>query len=107
MGYCQALTNVGAKLIKIKSTKDLEKSINSKTAMLWFLNAGNDKGSIKWQEFVDLGKKHNIRHLLIVLQMSSVENLFDSTKVSLALLHFLEVKAGSTKCWFIIGKQKV
>ncbi len=60
IGYAQALTNVGAKVIKVKTAKELEKAINRKTAMLWFLNANTGRGEIKWKEFVALGKKHNI-----------------------------------------------
>ena len=55
IGYAQALTNVGAKLVKVKTAKELEKSINRKTAMLWFLNANTGRGEIKWKEFVALG----------------------------------------------------
>ena len=39
IGYAQALTNVGAKLVKVKTVNQLEKSITKKTVMLWFLNA--------------------------------------------------------------------
>ncbi len=35
IGYSQALTNVGAKLVFVKTAKDIEKAINKNTAMLW------------------------------------------------------------------------
>ena len=110
MGYCQALTNVGAKLVKIKSTKDLEKSINSKTAMLWFLNAGNDKGSIKWQEFVDLGKKHNIPTFIdCAADVPPVENLFRFTKMGFDLVAFSGGKGlrGPQSAGLLLGKKKL
>ena len=110
MGYCQALTNVGAKLVKIKSTKDLEKSINSKTAMLWFLNAGNDKGSIKWQEFVDLGKKHNIPTFIdCAADVPPVENLFRFTKMGFDLVAFSGGKGlrGPQSAGLLLGNKKL
>ena len=110
MGYCQALTNVGAKLVKIKSTRDLEKSINSKTAMLWFLNAGNDKGSIKWQEFVDLGKKHNIPTFIdCAADVPPVENLFRFTKMGFDLVAFSGGKGlrGPQSAGLLLGNKKL
>jgi L-seryl-tRNA(Ser) seleniumtransferase len=110
MGYCQALTNVGAKLIKIKSAIDLEKSINSKTAMLWFLNAGNDKGSIKWQEFVDLGKKHNIPTFIdCAADVPPVDNLFKYTKMGFDLVAFSGGKGlrGPQSAGLLLGNRKL
>ncbi|MGY8944383.1 MAG: selenocysteine synthase, partial [Flavobacteriales bacterium] len=72
IGYAQALTNVGAKVVKIKTARDLEKAINKKTAMLWFLNANTDQGSIKWEEFIALGKKNNLPTLDISNNLMSL-----------------------------------
>ena len=110
MGYCQALTNVGAKLIKIKSARDLEKSINSKTVMLWFLNAGNDKGSIKWQEFVELGKKHDIPSFIdCAADVPPVENLFKYTKMGFDLVAFSGGKGlrGPQSAGLLLGNRKL
>ena len=110
MGYCQALTNVGAKLIKIKTVRELEKSINSKTAMLWFLNAGNDKGAIKWQEFVDLGKKHNIPTFIdCAADVPPVENLFKFTKMGFDLVAFSGGKGlrGPQSAGLLLGNKKL
>jgi seryl-tRNA(Sec) selenium transferase len=60
IGYSQALTNVGAKVVEVVTVQDVEKAISKKTAMMWFLNANVENGEIKWEEFVALGKKHNI-----------------------------------------------
>ncbi len=110
MGYCQAITNVGAKLIKIKSSKELEKSINSKTAMLWFLNSGNDRGEIKWQEFVDLGKKYNIPTFIdCAADVPPVENLFKFTKMGFDLVAFSGGKGlrGPQSAGLLLGKRKL
>ena len=89
IGYAQALTNVGAKLVKVKTAKELEKSINRKTAMLWFLNANTGRGEIKWKEFVALGKKHNIPTFIdCAADIPPVENLFRFTKMGFDMVAF-------------------
>ena len=50
--------------------------------MLWFLNAHTDRGEIKWEEFVALGK-HNIPTFIDCAAMPPVENLFRFTKMDL------------------------
>ena len=37
-GYVHALTNTGVKIVEIETAEDLEKAVNEKTAMMWFLN---------------------------------------------------------------------
>ena len=89
IGYSQALTNVGAKLIKVKTSEELEKAINKKTAMLWFLNANTDNGEIKWEEFVSLGKKHNIPTFIdCAADVPPVENLFKFTRMGFDTVAF-------------------
>lgn len=89
IGYAQALTNVGAKIIKVKTAKELEKVINDKTCMLWFLNAHADQGEIKWEEFVSLGKKHKLPTFIdCAADVPPVENLFRFTKMGFDLVAF-------------------
>jgi L-seryl-tRNA(Ser) seleniumtransferase len=59
-GYVHALTNTGAKIIEIETVQDFEKAVNEKTAMMWFLNYAGPSGNIMNEEWVALGKKHNI-----------------------------------------------
>jgi uncharacterized pyridoxal phosphate-dependent enzyme len=58
--YNHALTNTGCRIIIVESVEDVEKAINEKTALLHFLNIQADKGQIKQEEWVALGKKHGI-----------------------------------------------
>ena len=37
-GYVHALTNTGVKIVEIETAEELEKAVNEKTAMMWFLN---------------------------------------------------------------------
>lgn len=58
--YNHALSNTGCKIVVVESIEDVEKAINEKTALLHFLNIEADKGQIKHEEWVALGKKHGV-----------------------------------------------
>ena len=108
IGYAQALTNVGAKVVKVKTAKQLEKAITDKTCMLWFLNAHTDQGEIKWEEFVALGKKHNIPTFIdCAADVPPVENLFRFTKLGFDLVAFSGGKGlrGPQSAGLLLGKR--
>ncbi|MDO5979773.1 selenocysteine synthase [Flavivirga spongiicola] len=87
--YTHALTNVGVKIITVKTAKELEKAINKNTAMLWFLNANTDEGEIKQEAFVKLGKKHGIPTFIdCAADVPPVENLYKFTKMGFDLVAF-------------------
>lgn len=109
IGYAQALTNVGAKVIKVKTAKQLEKAITDKTCMLWFLNAHTDQGEIKWEEFVALGKKHNIPTFIdCAADVPPVKNLFRFTKMGFDLVAFSGGKGlrGPQSAGLLLGKRE-
>lgn len=109
IGYAQALTNVGAKVVKVKTAKQLEKAITDKTCMLWFLNAHTDRGEIKWEEFVALGKKHNIPTFIdCAADVPPVENLFRFTKIGFDLVAFSGGKGlrGPQSAGLLLGKRE-
>lgn len=108
IGYSQALTNVGAKLVKVKTSEDLEKAINEKTAMLWFLNANTDNGEIKWEEFISLGKKHNIPTFIdCAADVPPVENLFKFTRMGFDMVAFSGGKGlrGPQSAGLLLGRR--
>lgn len=76
-GYVHAITNTGIKVVPVETAQELENAINEKTAMLWFLNYAAPSGSIQHEEFVALGKKHNIPVMIdIAADVPPVENLW-------------------------------
>jgi len=108
IGYSQALTNVGAKLVKVKTAQELESAINEKTAMLWFLNANTENGDIKWAEFVQLGKKHNIPTFIdCAADVPPVENLFKFTEMGFDMVAFSGGKGlrGPQSAGLLLGKK--
>jgi uncharacterized pyridoxal phosphate-dependent enzyme len=58
--YNHALTNTGCKIVYVDTVADVERAINEKTALMHFLNIEADKGQIKHEEWVALGKKYNV-----------------------------------------------
>lgn len=76
-GYIHALTLTGIKLIEVETVEDVEKAINEKTAMMWFLNYAGPDGKIKDKEWVALGKKYRIPTMNdIAADVPPVENLW-------------------------------
>lgn len=77
IGYSHALTNTGCSIVYVETLADLEKAVNEKTALLWFLNVQSDGGSINHEQWVALGKKYNIPTMIdIAADVPPVSNLW-------------------------------
>jgi D-glucosaminate-6-phosphate ammonia-lyase len=59
-GYDHAVRNCGIKFIEVETAEELERAVNSNTVMMLFFNANELVGKINAEQFVALGKKHNI-----------------------------------------------
>lgn len=109
IGYTHALINTGAKIVEVTTAKELEKAINDQTAMLWFLNANTENCEIKWEEFIALGKKHNIPTFIdCAADVPPVENLFKFTKMGFDMVCFSGGKGlrGPQSAGILLGKRK-
>ncbi|MBD2752666.1 aminotransferase class V-fold PLP-dependent enzyme [Spirosoma validum] len=109
IGYSHALTNTGCKIIQVETIEDVEKAINDKTALLWFLNIQSDKGQITHQQWVDLGKKHNIPTMIdIAADVPPVENLWKFNDMGFDLVCVSGGKAmrGPQSAGLLMGKKK-
>jgi L-seryl-tRNA(Ser) seleniumtransferase len=110
IGYTHALINTGAKIVQVTTAKELEKAINKKTAMLWFLNANTEQGEIKWEEFITLGKKHGIPTFIdCAADVPPVENLYKFTKLGFDLVAFSGGKGirGPQSAGLLLGRHKL
>ena len=58
--YDHAIRNTGVRMVEVTTRAELERAVNEKTAMLFFLNYANGHGEIKDAEFVEIGKKVKI-----------------------------------------------
>ena len=109
IGYTHALTNTGAKIVQVTTAKELKKAINKNTAMLWFLNANTDQGEINREDFVALGKKHDVPTFIdCAADVPPVENLFKFTKMGFDLVAFSGGKGirGPQSAGLLLGKRK-
>ncbi len=77
VGYVHALTNTGVTMIEVETAADVDKAVNDRTAMMWFLNYQAPDGKIDHEEWVALGKKHNIPTMIdMAADVPPVENLW-------------------------------
>ncbi|GAB3775614.1 aminotransferase class V-fold PLP-dependent enzyme [Spirosoma horti] len=90
--YNHALTNTGCKIVVVETAADVEKAINEKTALMHFLHIEADKGKIMHEEWVALGKKHNIPTSIdIAADVPPVENLWKFNDMG---FHFVVISGG-------------
>ncbi|GAB3556304.1 selenocysteine synthase [Spirosoma fluminis] len=109
IGYSHALTNTGCKIIPVETIEDVEKAISDRTALLWFLNIQSDKGKITHQQWVALGKKHNIPTMIdIAADVPPVENLWKFNDMGFDLVCVSGGKAmrGPQSAGLLMGKKK-
>jgi L-seryl-tRNA(Ser) seleniumtransferase len=59
-GYDHAVRSAGVRLIEIETADELASAVNARTAMMLFFNDAEPKGQINAEQFVALGKKHNV-----------------------------------------------
>jgi uncharacterized pyridoxal phosphate-dependent enzyme len=77
IAYVHAPTNTGIQVIEVETAEDLEKAINEKTAMMWFLNLATNEGKIKHEEWLAIAKKHKIPTMIdIAADIPPVQNLW-------------------------------
>lgn len=107
-GYHQALTNTGAKLIIVETLEEVEAAINEKTAMLWFLNRELNKGKLNYEQWLALGKKHNIPTMIdIASDAHPVENLwkFNDMGFDLVCISGGKLLRGPQSAGILMGKR--
>ncbi len=86
-GYVHALTNTGIRIVEVETSEDVEKAINEKTAMMWFLNYAGPDGKISDKEWVALGKKHNIPTMIdMAADATPVENMWKFNEMGFDLV---------------------
>jgi len=89
VNYDHAIRNAGVRMIEIEDSAALEKAINERTAMMFFLNSADPQGKIHHEEFIAIAKKHNIPTLIdAAADVPPVENLWRYTKLGFDLVGF-------------------
>lgn len=110
IGYSNALTNTGCTLVYVETISDVEKAINDKTALLWFLNVQSDKGSITHEQWVALGKKFKIPTMIdIAADVPPVSNLWKFNEMGFDMVCISGGKAirGPQSAGILMGKKEL
>ncbi len=108
VGYVHALTNTGVTMIEVETAQDVERAVNDKTAMMWFLNYQAPEGKIAHEEWVSLGKKHNIPTMIdMAADVPPVENLWKYNDMGFDLVCVSGGKAmkGPQSAGILMGKK--
>jgi L-seryl-tRNA(Ser) seleniumtransferase len=108
IGYVHALTNTGAKIIEIETVQELEKAINEKTAMMWFLNSNAPMGKIQHEEWVAIAKKHKIPTMIdMAADVPPVSNLWKYNELGFDLVCISGGKAmcGPQSAGILMGRK--
>ncbi|HUQ66820.1 MAG TPA: aminotransferase class V-fold PLP-dependent enzyme, partial [Flavitalea sp.] len=107
-GYIHALTNTGIKPVEIETREELEKAINSKTALMYFLNESSPHGKILHEEWLEVAKKNNIPTIIdIAADIPPVENLWKYNDMGFDLVCVSGGKAirGPQSAGMLLGKK--
>jgi L-seryl-tRNA(Ser) seleniumtransferase len=108
--YNHALTNTGCKIIQVETAEDVEKAINERTALMHFLHIEADKGKIMHEEWVALGKKHNIPTSIdIAADVPPVQNLwrFNDMGFSFVVISGGKAMRGPQSAGLLMGKKDI
>jgi L-seryl-tRNA(Ser) seleniumtransferase len=107
-GYAHAIRNAGVQIVEVETRQELERAINHRTAMMVFFNHAAPDGQIGLDEFVALGKKHNVPTLIdAAADVPPVENLFRFTKMGFDLVAFSGGKGlrGPQSAGLLLGRK--
>lgn len=102
------LRTTGVRLVVVETRDDVLKAINDKTAMMHFSNFANAAGQIKVDEWVKLGKEHNIPTFIdAAADTPPVSHLWDYANMGYDLIAFSGGKAirGPQCAGLLVGKK--
>ncbi len=108
--YNHAFMNTGCKIVSVETVEELERAINEKTALLSFINIQADKGKIQHEEWVAIGRKHNIPTLIdIAADVPPVSNLWKFNDMGFDLVVISGGKAirGPQSAGILMGKKDI
>ena len=107
-GYDHAVRNCGVRFVEVETREELERAVNSNTAMMLFFNGNDPVGKIRAAEFVELGKKHKVPTFNdAAADAPPLENLSKYTKMGFDLVTFSGGKGirGPQSAGLLLGRQ--
>jgi len=110
IGYNQALTNTGCKIVMVETAEDVAKAVNERTALMHFLHIESDKGKIQHEEWVALGKKYGIPTSIdMAADVPPVSNLwrFNDMGFDFVVVSGGKAMRGPQSAGILMGKKSV
>ena len=108
VGYTHAIINCGVKLVLVETKQELLDAINDNTAMLYFTELHNLDGEVQAEEFVKIGKDHDIPTFIdAAAAIPPRENLYRYTKMGFDLVAISGGKAirGPQSTGLLMGRK--
>lgn len=106
--YIHALSNTGIRPVEVETLEDLERAVNSKTALMYFLNESTPHGKILHKEWLEVANKNNIPTIIdIAADIPPVENLWKYNDMGFSLVCISGGKAlrGPQSAGLLLGKK--
>jgi L-seryl-tRNA(Ser) seleniumtransferase len=106
--YDNQLTDVGVKLIDVETPADVRRSVNERTALLFFMNVAEPDGKIKREEWVKLARRHKVPALLdAAADVPPVGRLSEYNRMGFDLVAFSGGKAlrGPNDTGLLLGRK--
>jgi L-seryl-tRNA(Ser) seleniumtransferase len=110
IGYNQALTNTGVKIIMIETVEELKAAINTNTAAMHFLHANADGGKIQHEEWVSIAKQNGIPTTIdIAADVPPVTNLwrFNDMGFDMVVISGGKALRGPQSAGILMGKKDI
>lgn len=108
-GYDHAVRNCGVRLVEVDGREEMEAAINERTVLALYYNAASSS-SISREEFVAIGKRHNIVTFNdAAADVPPVENLFNYIEMGFDLVTFSGGKAmrGPQSTGVLLGRENL
>ncbi|MBC7816159.1 MAG: aminotransferase class V-fold PLP-dependent enzyme [Planctomycetaceae bacterium] len=106
--YDNLVTACGVKLVDVETREELERAINSRTAMMYSYNVHEEDGRIKRDEWVAVARKHGIPTLLdAAADVPPVDALWKYNRMGFDLVVFSGGKAlrGPQSAGLLLGRK--
>jgi L-seryl-tRNA(Ser) seleniumtransferase len=108
--YDNQLTDVGVKLIEVETVGEVERAINKRTALMFFLNLADSDGRVQRAQWVELARRYKVLTLLdAAADVPPVEHLAAYNRMGFDLVAFSGGKAlrGPNDTGLLLGSKEL
>jgi L-seryl-tRNA(Ser) seleniumtransferase len=106
--YDNQLTDVGVRLVEVETAADVQKAVNKRTALMFFMNVAERNGRIPIGDWLDLARCHKVPTLLdAAADVPPLERLSGYNRMGFDLVAFSGGKAmrGPNDTGLLLGRK--